>query len=180
MTAPRRVCSPQTFSGQFVSAFTFARIRDSSRAGVVLLTLVGAAACAHPDDAAHCTGLGGTYNASATPSCSFPVDEAQTCAAVGGTYSASATPKCALPTKPLDCVEAASSGSQSCNDAGGFASTCAVAACPSGYKLTGGGGICAAGNRKLKGLNPRLATNEFFIMCEQQGVPPQARALCCK
>lgn len=80
----------------------------------------------------------------------------------------------------LQCVQANSSGSTSCQDAGNFTSTCAVAQCPTDYTLTGGGGICAAGNSKLKGANPRLSTGEFFVMCEEQGVDPQARAICCK
>jgi hypothetical protein len=80
----------------------------------------------------------------------------------------------------LTCVEASSTGNQPCQDSGNFPGTCAVATCPEGYTLTGGGGICAAGNIKVKGLNPRLSTGEFFIMCEQQGVNPQARAICCK
>ena len=80
----------------------------------------------------------------------------------------------------LKCVEASSSGRYSCKDPGNFDSTCATAKCLAGYTLTGGGGICAAGNIKLKGVNPKLATGEFFIMCEPQGVDPQARAICCK
>ena len=80
----------------------------------------------------------------------------------------------------LTCVEVSSSGREACKDSGNFPSTCAVAKCPDGYTLTGGGGICAAGNIKVKGLNPRLSTGEFFIMCEEQGVDPQARAICCK
>jgi hypothetical protein len=46
--------------------------------------------------------------------------------------------------------------------------------------LTGGGGACAAGDRKLKSLFPRVERGEFSITCEQQGVPPQANAVCCK
>lgn len=80
----------------------------------------------------------------------------------------------------LQCVESSSRGSKSCKDAGNFDSTCAVAKCPDGFTLTGGGGSCAAGDRKLKALNPRHSTGEFFIMCEKQGVDPQARAICCK
>ncbi len=80
----------------------------------------------------------------------------------------------------LKCVQASSSGSTSCNDAGNVASRCAVAKCGTGYTLTGGGGSCAAGNRKIKALNPNLSANEFHIMCEDQGVAPLARAICCK
>jgi hypothetical protein len=108
-------------------------------------------------------------------------DQARDCADLGGTYNASASPKCALPSKPLDCVQVSNTtNSTNCTDAGNFPSTCAVAACPAGTKLTGGGGICAAGDRRLKGLNPKLSTGEFFIMCEKQGVPAQVSALCCK
>jgi hypothetical protein len=84
------------------------------------------------------------------------------------------------PQSSLKCVEATSSGRYSCRDAGGFDGTCATATCPAGYTMTGGGGICTAGNIKLKGVNPKLSTGEFFIMCEPQGVDPQARAICCK
>ena len=80
----------------------------------------------------------------------------------------------------LDCIEVSSSGSFGCQDSGGFDSTCATAKCPDGYILTGGGGACAAGDRKIKSLIPRFATGEFTIACEQQGVAPQARAICCK
>ena len=80
----------------------------------------------------------------------------------------------------LICVEASSSGSRSCKDAGNFDSTCATAKCPAEFTITGGGGICAAGDSKIKGLIPKLATGEFTIMCEKQGVNPQARAICCK
>jgi len=81
----------------------------------------------------------------------------------------------------LECVEASNSGSSSsCKDAGGFDSTCAIASCPVGYSLTGGGGACAAGDRKLKGLSPNLGAGTFGIMCEEQGVAPQVKAICCK
>ncbi len=80
----------------------------------------------------------------------------------------------------LECVEAVSSGSFSCQDAGNVPSTCATAKCPAGFTLTGGGGACAAGDRKVKSLFPRFATGEFGITCEQQGVAPQAHAICCK
>lgn len=80
----------------------------------------------------------------------------------------------------LDCVEASSSGSFACADAGNFESTCATATCPAEYSLTGGGGACAAGDRKVKSLFPRLADGQFTIACEQQGVAPQARAICCR
>ena len=78
------------------------------------------------------------------------------------------------------CIEATSSGSFSCKDAGNFDSTCATAKCPAGYTLTGGGGSCSAGDRKIKSLFPRLTTGEFSIACEQQGVAPQVTAICCK
>jgi hypothetical protein len=81
---------------------------------------------------------------------------------------------------PLDCIEARSSGSFACTDAGNFESTCAMATCPAEYALTGGGGACAAGDRKLKSLFPRLDTGQFTINCEQQGTAPQARAICCR
>lgn len=89
--------------------------------------------------------------------------------------------KPSIPTsETMQCIQVKSSGSTDCNDAGAFPSTCAVAKCPSTYTLTGGGGICAAGNIKLKGVNPKLETGEFFIMCEKQGVDPQVNAICCK
>lgn len=80
----------------------------------------------------------------------------------------------------LECVVADSTGSFSCQDAGNFPSTCATAKCPAGYTLTGGGGACAAGDRKVKSLFPRFSAGEFGITCEQQGVAPQAHAICCK
>jgi len=80
----------------------------------------------------------------------------------------------------LSCVQASSTGSQSCKDSGGYDSTCATATCPAGYTLTGGGGSCSAGDRKVKSLFPRVDRGEFTIVCEQQGVPPQANAVCCK
>jgi hypothetical protein len=87
----------------------------------------------------------------------------------------------ALASKPtLKCVQADSTGSFSCKDPGNFDSTCATAKCPAGYTLTGGGGACAAGDRKVKSLFPRLSQGEFTIACEQQGVAPQANAICCK
>ena len=80
----------------------------------------------------------------------------------------------------LACVQASSTGSFPCKDAGGFDSTCATAACSVGYTLTGGGGACAAGDRRVKSLFPRFDKGEFTIACEQQGVAPQANAICCK
>jgi hypothetical protein len=80
----------------------------------------------------------------------------------------------------LKCTTADSSGSFACKDSGNYDSTCATAKCPAGYTLTGGGGACSAGDRKVKSLFPRLATGEFTIACEQQGVAPQANAICCK
>jgi hypothetical protein len=87
--------------------------------------------------------------------------------------------KIPLPAKSK-CLEATSSGSFSCKDSGNFASTCATAKCPAGYTLTGGGGACDAGDRKIKSLFPRFATGEFTIACEQQGVAPTAEAICCQ
>ena len=84
------------------------------------------------------------------------------------------------PQSSLKCVEASSSGSFACKDAGNVDSTCATAKCPAGYTLTGGGGACAAGDRKIKSLFPRFAVGEFGIACEQQGVAPQVQAICCK
>jgi len=78
----------------------------------------------------------------------------------------------------LELVVADSSGSFSCKDAGNFDSTCATAKCPAGYILTGGGGSCSAGDRKIKSLFPRFSTGEFTIACEQQGVAPSAQAIC--
>ncbi|MEM6992597.1 MAG: hypothetical protein AAF721_18940 [Myxococcota bacterium] len=80
----------------------------------------------------------------------------------------------------LKCVQAASTTWKKCKDAGGFDSACAIAKCGAGYTLTGGGGSCSAGNRKLKGLNPNVSKGEFGIMCEDQGVKPRAQAICCK
>jgi len=85
-----------------------------------------------------------------------------------------------VPTSPT-CIEVTSTSSSfGCKDAGGFASTCATAKCPAGYTLTGGGGACSAGDRKIKSLFPRFSTGEFTIACEEQGVPPQVTAICCK
>ena len=90
-----------------------------------------------------------------------------------GTYTSSSVPS-------LKCIQANSSSSFNCKDAGNIDSTCATANCPAGYTLTGGGGACAAGDRKIKSLFPKLAAGEFGIACEQQGVAPQAHAICCK
>ena len=146
----------------------------------VLAMLFCNASCS--DVAADCKEMGGTYNASSTPKCSLPLNEALVCSELGGTYNASGSPKCALPAaKPLTCTSVSSvSASTNCKDAGNFDSTCASVACPAGFSLTGGGGICAAGDRKLKGLNPNFSTGQFFIMCEKQGVAPQVTAICCK
>jgi len=84
------------------------------------------------------------------------------------------------PIKLNKCVQVNSSGSSACKDAGNVDSTCATARCPTGYTLTGGGGACAAGDRKIKSLFPRLDKGEFTIACEAQGVDPQANAICCK
>jgi hypothetical protein len=83
-------------------------------------------------------------------------------------------------SEALKCIAVSSSGSFSCKDAGNYDSTCATANCPVGYTLTGGGGACAAGDRKIKSLFPRFAAGEFGIACEQQGVAPQVQAICCK
>jgi hypothetical protein len=103
-----------------------------------------------------------------------------------GAASAVAAPK-AVQTQPrqlqsneLVCIQVSNTTWSQCKDAGNYDSSCATAQCPSGYKLTGGGGTCAAGDRKLKGLNPKLSTGEFGIMCEKQGVKPQVSAICCK
>jgi hypothetical protein len=80
----------------------------------------------------------------------------------------------------LKCVEVISSGSRSCTDSGGFDSTCASATCPAEFTLTGGGGACAAGDRKIKSVFPREDSGTFSLMCEKQGVDPQAVAICCR
>ena len=80
----------------------------------------------------------------------------------------------------LKCVEVISSGSSSCNDAGGVPSTCSSAKCPAELTLTGVGGACAAGDRKIKALVPRVDEGSVTMMCEQQGVDPQAIAICCQ
>jgi len=67
------------------------------------------------------------------------------------------------------CLEVSSSGYTSCKDAGGYDSVCATASCPAGYTLTGGGGSCSAGDRKIKSLFPRFSQGEFAITCESQG-----------
>lgn len=77
------------------------------------------------------------------------------------------------------CIQVSSSGSFPCKDSGGYDSTCAVAKCPDDRTLTGGGGSCSAGDRKIKSLFPRLASGEFTIACEAQGVDPAAVAICC-
>jgi hypothetical protein len=80
----------------------------------------------------------------------------------------------------LNCVEVASSGSTNCSDSGGVGSTCASAKCPAQFTLTGAGGACAAGDRKIKSLFPRVDDGTVTIMCEQQGVAPQAVGVCCQ
>jgi hypothetical protein len=80
----------------------------------------------------------------------------------------------------LNCVSISSSGSYPCQDAGGYPSTCATANCPFDHTLTGGGGACAAGDRRIKSLFPRFDQGEFTIACEEQGVAPQAIAICCR
>jgi hypothetical protein len=80
----------------------------------------------------------------------------------------------------LECVSISSTGSYSCQDAGGYPSTCATAQCPFDHTLTGGGGACAAGDRRIKSLFPRFDQGEYTIACEEQGVDPQAIAICCR
>jgi hypothetical protein len=80
----------------------------------------------------------------------------------------------------LKCVEVVSSGSKSCTDPGGVDSTCSSAKCPAELTLTGAGGACAAGDRKIKSLLPRVDDGSVTIMCEKQGVDPQAIAVCCQ
>jgi hypothetical protein len=80
----------------------------------------------------------------------------------------------------LKCVDAISSSSRSCTDSGGVDSTCASVTCPAEFTLTGGGGACAAGDRKIKSVFPREDSASFTIMCEKQGVDPQAVAVCCR
>ena len=80
----------------------------------------------------------------------------------------------------LKCVEVSSSGSVNCTDSGGVASTCSTAKCPAELTLTGVGGACAAGDRKIKSLFPRVDEGSVTLMCEKQGVDPQAVAICCQ
>ena len=80
----------------------------------------------------------------------------------------------------LNCVQVSSSGSTSCRDAGGAPSTCATATCPAGFTLTGGGGACAAGGTRIKSLFPLERNGSMTIVCEQQGVAPEADAVCCR
>jgi hypothetical protein len=95
--------------------------------------------------------------------------------APGGTPST-----CTVSRTGLACIGVVSSGASDCTDAGGVASTCASAICPGGLTLTGGGGACAAGDRKIKSMFPRGSDNSFTIVCEKQGVNPQATAICCR
>jgi hypothetical protein len=130
---------------------------------------------------ADCHALGGTFNKKSIPPCSLPLDETAVCNEIGGTYQSTGTPRCTLPSKTLNCTSVSSASvSFDCKDAGNFDSTCATAACPAGFVLTGGGGICAAGDRKLKGLSPNFPMGKLTIQCEKQGVPPQVTAICCK
>lgn len=80
----------------------------------------------------------------------------------------------------LNCVQVSSSGSISCRDAGGAPSTCATATCPAGFTLTGGGGACSAGGSRIKSLFPVVRNGSMTIACEQQGVAPEADAVCCR
>jgi len=180
--------------------------RSVGTASVLLAILFTGVSCGSPQKEAEkdCQQLGGTYDPSVTPKCSIPLNEAQACAAVGGTYNSSGTPKCAIPLNEaqacgevggtynlgatpkcalsLKCVNATSTVNfTQCKDSGNFASTCADVTCPAGYTLTGGGGACAAGDRRLKALNPNLGQGKFYIMCDApQGVAPQVTAICCK
>ena len=94
--------------------------------------------------------------------------------AAGGT-----PPTCTASGGGLNCTEIVSSGSTSCTDAGGVASTCAFATCPEGLTLLGGGGACSAGDSKIKSLFPVERLGRFSIVCDKQGVDPQAVAICC-
>jgi hypothetical protein len=80
----------------------------------------------------------------------------------------------------LKCVPVTSSGSTNCTDAGGAASTCASVTCPAQMTLTGAGGACNAGGTKIKSLFPNVSDGSVTIMCEQQGVDPEATAICCQ
>jgi hypothetical protein len=80
----------------------------------------------------------------------------------------------------LECVQVFSSGSTNCTDSGGVVSTCASARCPETFALTGVGGACAAGDRRIKSVFPRPATSVVEMMCEKQGVDPLATAICCR
>ena len=141
-----------------------------------LLVLAGTMACSRNDPAKDCADLGGTYNETATPKCALPLQADAACAALGGTFNAAATPKCTLPSKLTYVTN--STNSSNCTDSGGFPSTCATVSCPAGTKVVGGGGACAAGDRRIKSLFPRDSTNSFGIMCEKQGVSPQVTAIC--
>ena len=94
--------------------------------------------------------------------------------AAGGT-----PPTCTVSAGGLNCTEIISSGSTSCTDAGGAASTCAFATCPAGLTLMGGGGACSAGASTIKSLFPIERLGRFSIVCDKQGVDPQAIAICC-
>ena len=43
----------------------------------------------------------------------------------------------------------------------------------------GGGGACSAGDLKIKSLFPVERLSRFSIVCDKQGVDPQAIAICC-
>jgi hypothetical protein len=80
----------------------------------------------------------------------------------------------------LKCTQITSTASTNCSDAGGVASTCVSVKCPAQMTLTGVGGACDAGDRKIKSLVPDVTNGIATIMCEQQSVPPEVSAVCCQ
>jgi hypothetical protein len=167
LSSPTLVSRNDSMMSAFRARSSLARLRAIGAAAALVIL---ASSCNVNDEQSECESLGGTYDPSATPECKAP------------STSAALTKIPMLPVGSfLTCIQVDNgSTSTSCTDSGNYPSTCASAQCPSGYTLTGGGGSCSAGNRKLKALNPRVNTREFFIMCEQQGVPPLVRAICCK
>jgi hypothetical protein len=85
-----------------------------------------------------------------------------------------------LSAQTLKCVQVTSSGSTNCTDPGGVASTCSSVKCPAQMTLTGSGGACDAGGTKIKSLFPNVSDGSVTIMCEKQGVDPEAIAVCCQ